>query len=116
MVSRVIGVTGGPASLYDLRTFFCPQQTNAYDCGLYVLAFFDTVCSVVVDENGGVNGGMFSEESSRRDKLVLDLNGLRTKLFEVVTPKFVQFFRKYMLDLIHDLALKQKWNIREEED
>ena len=108
MVSHVIVVTGGCASLYDLRTFFCPQQTNAYDCGLYVLAFFDTVCSVVVDKNGGVNGGMLSEENGWEDKLVLDLNELRTKLFEVVTPKFVQFFRKYMLDLVHDLALKQK--------
>lgn len=108
MVSHVIVVTGVCASLRDLRTFFCPQQTNAYDCGLYVLAFFDTVCSVVVDKKGGVNGGTFSEESSRQDKLVLDLNELRTKLFEVVTPKFVQFFRKYMLDLISDLALKQK--------
>ena len=108
MVLPLIVVTGGCASPYDLRTFFCPQQTNAYDCGLYVLAFFDTVCSVVVDENRGVNGAMFAEESSWGDKLVLDLNELRTKLFEVVTPKFVQFFRKYMLDLIHDLALKQK--------
>lgn len=86
LFKSVVGYIDSSSSAKYLDCIGTPQQTNGYDCGLYVTATASTICC-------------WYESSENKDATDLWFSAVK----EQVTPSVVSEMRKEILRLIKDL-------------
>ncbi|XVF47098.1 hypothetical protein PTKIN_Ptkin03bG0082000 [Pterospermum kingtungense] len=93
LFKSVVGYIDGSSSACNAKYLDCigtPQQTNGYDCGLYVTATARTICC-------------WYESNKNKDATDLWFSAVK----EQVTPSVVSEMRKEILGLIKDLMAKK---------
>lgn len=93
----------------------CPQQSNSYDCGIYTVLYADKIASVLFSNYNNCNDDNNNNDidndnnniNNNNEKIICDSN-LITEAVSSIKSKDCPQFRKYMLEVIHNLITESK--------